>query len=75
MTSYTNTTRQARDFAETVSLGILAERCKAALVRWRRIQRNRVSLSDLDDWLLADLGIRRDQIDHVARAGKLPGWM
>ena len=52
----------------------LADRAKIAVARWRRIRRNTVRLSDLDDRLLADIGVRRDQIGAVARAGKLAGW-
>lgn len=46
----------------------------AALARWRDKRRSVVRLSDLDDHLLADIGLRRDQIDEVAQAGKLEGW-
>jgi uncharacterized protein YjiS (DUF1127 family) len=28
----------------------------------------------LDDRLLADIGVSRDQIRHVARLGRVPDW-
>jgi len=52
----------------------LVDDAKTAVARWRRIRRNTVRLSDLDDRLLADIGVRRDQIGDVARRERLQGW-
>lgn len=42
--------------------------------RWLAVYRTRKRLSELDDKGLADLGLYRDQIELVARRGRLPQW-
>ena len=39
---------------------------------WRRINRDIDILMALDDRMLADIGLTRDDIDHLARHGTLP---
>jgi uncharacterized protein YjiS (DUF1127 family) len=47
-------------------------------VKWVRhrlqIRRNAEILSALDDRLLADIGLARNEVRRVARLGRLPGW-
>jgi uncharacterized protein YjiS (DUF1127 family) len=42
--------------------------------RRRQVRRNIRRLTVLDDRLLADIGVARDQIRQVARLGRLPDW-
>ncbi|QDY99653.1 DUF1127 domain-containing protein [Nitratireductor mangrovi] len=46
----------------------------AWLDRRRQFRRSVAGLSSLDDRLLADLGISRDEVRRVAGRGRLPGW-
>ena len=39
---------------------------------WRQVRHNIVLLSSLDDKVLADVGIMRDQVEYVARLGYVP---
>jgi uncharacterized protein YjiS (DUF1127 family) len=49
-----------------------ARRALASIRHWRQVRRNIAILSTLDDKMLADLGIRRDQVECVARLGYVP---
>jgi uncharacterized protein YjiS (DUF1127 family) len=49
-------------------------RCIDWLRYRRQIRRTIETLEDFDDHLLADLGLRRDQIEKAARIGHLPGY-
>jgi uncharacterized protein YjiS (DUF1127 family) len=44
----------------------LLERVWRAFRKWRQRQRSRTSLHELSDRALKDIGVRRDEIDHVA---------
>lgn len=41
--------------------------------RWQ-VRRTAELLTTLDDKMLADIGLMRDQVWHVARDGRLPDW-
>lgn len=41
---------------------------------WRQVQRTTELLTELDDKMLADIGLMRDQVWHAARHGRLPDW-
>lgn len=67
-------------FAKQPATGMAAAFTGAGdrLARWLRrqwrIRRNIDRLSALDDRMLADIGITRDQVRDVAQIGRLPGW-
>lgn len=50
-----------------------ARRALARFRHWRQVRRNIALLSSLDDKMLADVGIPRDQVKHVAGLGYVPG--
>ena len=55
----------------------VAETARRALAWYRRRRQARHAvwhLANLDDHLLADLGIPRHQVRRVAREGRLPEW-
>lgn len=59
--------------ADEPSRFALAARGGAAWIRrWWQIRRNVEILTALDDRLLADMGIARDQVRYVAKLGRLP---
>jgi uncharacterized protein YjiS (DUF1127 family) len=49
-------------------------RCIAWIRYRRQIRRDVEALKALDDYLLADIGLRRSQIRDTARIGRLPGY-
>jgi uncharacterized protein YjiS (DUF1127 family) len=49
-----------------------ARRAVASIRHWRQVRRNVALLSSLDDKMLADVGIMRDQVEFVARLGCVP---
>ena len=53
--------------------GHAARRALARFGHWRQVRRNIALLSSLDDKMLADVGIPRDQVKHVACLGYVPG--
>ncbi len=54
--------------------GSNADSFLAWLRRMRLTRHNVRCLSALDDRLLADIGITRNELRRVARLGRLPGW-
>jgi uncharacterized protein YjiS (DUF1127 family) len=57
--------------------GAVTETARRALAWYRRrrqARRDLWHLANLDDHLLADLGIPRHQVRRVAREGRLPEW-
>jgi uncharacterized protein YjiS (DUF1127 family) len=60
------------DAASALARGI--SRSIAWIRRRREMRRAIDALADLDDHLLADLGLSRDRIKKAARTGHLPGY-
>lgn len=54
--------------------GTNVDRLLVWLRRGRLVRQNVRRLSALDDRLLADIGIARHELRHVARLGRQPGW-
>lgn len=57
---------------EPAQFAFAARRGTAWIRRWWRVRRNVEMLTALDDRLLADIGIARDQVRYVAHLGRLP---
>jgi uncharacterized protein YjiS (DUF1127 family) len=61
--------------ARTTGLAIVAStisRCVAWIRDQERIRQDTNRLMTLDDRLLADIGLERDQVEHALRSGRLP---
>jgi uncharacterized protein YjiS (DUF1127 family) len=42
----------------------------ARVLRWRRLRRDARLLREFDDHMLQDIGLSRDEIEHVVRGGR-----
>ena len=72
---FAEVTVPARFVADGVTAAIaLVSRLVAAVGRGRRRRQATRYLMDLDDHLLRDLGIRREEIPYVVRGSRAPGW-
>ena len=50
----------------------VARRAITKFAKWRRVRRDTKTLLMMDDRLLADIGLRRSDVEYLARYGRLP---
>jgi len=53
-------------------LSKFAKRQITGIVEWRRIRREAEALLSMDDRTLADIGLRRCEVEYAARYGRRP---